>query len=49
MAWGLEFMEGGRRWQVRGISFQIIVEQKNSILTALEKGIDMNLFYWSFY
>jgi hypothetical protein len=28
MARGLEFMEGGRRWQVRGISFQIIVEQK---------------------
>jgi len=29
--WGLEFMEGegGRRWQVRGIAFKLIVDKKN--------------------
>ena len=46
--WGLEFMEGegGRRWQVRrGITFQL----KKSRYSPLERGIDLNLFYWSLY
>ena len=49
--WGLEFMEGkgGRRWQVRGISYRKIIDGKKSRYSPLERRIDLNLFHWSFY
>ncbi len=44
-------MEGeeGRRWQVRGILFLIIVDIKKSRYSPLERGINLNLFHLLFY
>ena len=35
---------GGRRWQVRGSTFQLIADQKKSQYSPLEKRIDLIMF-----
>ena len=48
VGFGIHGGGGGRRWQVRGIAFQLIVEKKSQY-SPLERGIDLNLIYWSLY